>query len=64
MAACTCDRKRRGVICGNRASVGYCFGRSDVLNKVDSLKYENGVYYLTLSQGEYGNKKLILQVQI
>ena len=27
------------------------------LNKVDSLKYENGVYYLTLGQGEYGNKK-------
>ena len=26
----SCDRKRRGVICGNRASVGYCFGRSDV----------------------------------
>ena len=26
------------------------------LNKVDSLKYENGVYYLTLGQGEYGNK--------
>ena len=28
------------------------------LNKVDSLKCENGVYCLTLGQGEYGNKKV------
>lgn len=27
------------------------------LNKVDSLTYENGVYHLTLGQGEYGNMK-------
>ncbi len=27
------------------------------LNKIDSLVYENGIYTLTLGQGEYGNKK-------
>ena len=32
------------------------------LNKVDSLTYENGVYHLTLGQGEYGNMKADLRV--
>ena len=60
MAACTCDRKRRG---SRLAEIELPWDTVSeevmFLNKVDSLKYENGVYYLTLGQGEYGNKKLI-----
>ena len=57
MAACTCDRKRRASFAEIELPWDTVSEEVMFLNKVDSLKYENGVYYLTLGQGEYGNKK-------
>ena len=57
MAACTCDRNGGASFAEIELPWDTVSEEVMFLNKVDSLKYENGVYYLTLGQGEYGNKK-------
>ena len=54
MAACTCDRNGGASFAEIELPWDTVSEEVMFLNKVDSLKYENGVYYLTLGQGEYG----------